>query len=285
MFKKMDTELKLRGKSKETIKAYNIWNQRFLDYIKKSENEITQDDVKEYIAHLMADENLSHATASLAKSAIRFNYDIVQGNHITAFDSPTKEELIPEVLTREETAKLIETAPTDKTKLIIELLYATGIRVSELCHLQAKNLELDQMIGWVRQGKGRRDRMIILSKDLVTHLRKFLKNENPTTYLFGKGENPLTPRDIQQIIKNTTIKAGITKNVHVHTLRHSFATHLLEDGVNLRIIQELLGHKNIQTTQIYTKISTTEKRKVTSPLDTLHKYRTTIRNETHQAKT
>jgi integrase/recombinase XerD len=282
MFKKMEIELKLRGNSKETIKAYNIWNQKFLDYIKKSESDITQDDVKEYIAHLIADQNLSNATATLAKSALRFNYDEVQGRTCTKFRSPKKIESIPVVLTKEEIAKIIEASPTDKTKLIIEFLYATGVRVSELTTLTTKNLELDQMIGWVRQGKGKRDRMIILSKDLVSHLQKYLKSENSSTYLFGKGENSLTPRDIQKIVKYATKKAEITKKVHVHTLRHSFATHLLEDGVNLRIIQELLGHKNIQTTQIYTEISTAEKRKIISPLDTIHKYRTAVRNSIRQ---
>jgi integrase/recombinase XerD len=152
--------------------------------------------------------------------------------------------------------------------LIIELLYSSGLRVSEITNLKINDLELEQKIGWVRQGKGGKDRMFILSNTLIRHLNKYLRKSEDNTYLLSK-DKPLTTRDIQKIIQNTAEKAGINKKVTPHKLRHSFATHLLENGTDIRIIQELLGHSNLQTTQIYTQISSEQKKRIVSPLDAL----------------
>lgn len=268
MLKKLETEMKLRGFSKETQKAYLRFNELFLDFTKKQEKEIDQEDIKNYLGFLISDRNLNNSSVSLAKSALKYYYDEVLQKNIVTFKAPKINRALPVVLTREEIKKMINAAPTDKTKLIIELLYSSGLRVSEIAKLKSKDLELEQKIGWVRQGKGGKDRMFILSNHVIKHLNKYLIKNKDMIYLFSNNE-PLTTRDIQKLIKNTANLAGINKKVTPHKLRHSFATHLLENGTDIRIIQELLGHSNLQTTQIYTQISSEQKRKIVSPMDSL----------------
>ena len=268
MLEKLTTEMTLRGFSKETQKAYLRFNVQFLEFIKKNEKDITEDDVKTYLAHLISRAN-SNATVSLAKSALKYYYTEVLHMNIVNMKTPKIKRSLPVILTRDEVKRMIQNAPTDKTKLIIEFLYSSGLRVSEIVKLQPKDLELEQRIGWVRQGKGGKDRMFILSKTLITHLQRYLKNEEKRKYLFGIDNRTITTRDVQKLVKNVAAQAGINKRITPHKLRHSFATHLLENGTDIRMIQELLGHENLQTTQIYTQISNEQKRKVTSPLDTI----------------
>ena len=150
--------------------------------------------------------------------------------------------------------------------LIIQLLYSSGLRVSEIVNLKPSDLDFNENIGWVRSGKGKKDRMFILSKKISKKLENFSKRFSDWNYIFSK-EKPLTTRNIQKIVQKTTEKAGIEKSVHPHTLRHSFATHLLENGVDIRKIQVLLGHASLTTTQIYAHVSSKELKKIKSPLD------------------
>lgn len=152
---------------------------------------------------------------------------------------------------------------------MIELLYSTGLRLSECINLKYNDLNLKDMIGWVRMGKGSKDRIFIISdifkKDLINYMKKkgYIDNKG---YIFTVNGRKMSPRGIQRAVKISAMKTGIEKNVHVHTLRHSFATHLLENGVDIRKIQHLLGHTSLQTTQIYTQVSPKE---IKSPLDIL----------------
>ncbi|NJL44418.1 MAG: tyrosine-type recombinase/integrase [Nitrosarchaeum sp.] len=175
------------------------------------------------------------------------------------------------MLTREEVSRLLAAATHSKSKLLIELLYSSGLRVSECTRLKVEDLEMGSKIAWVRGGKGGKDRMVILSERLITHLREYLSASGISLgFLFpGKERKPLTVRNVQSIVSGAAQRAGIQKQVTPHKLRHSFATHLREAGEDLRLIQELLGHSSIQTTEIYTHVSSEEKRKVTSPLDRL----------------
>lgn len=269
MLEKLQTEIKLRGFSPETLKAYVRFNTIFLEFIKKPELAVTQDDIKLFLAHLISDKGHSSTTISLAKSALKYYYDEVLHRNIVNFKAPKVKRMLPVVLTKEEIKSLLDAAPTIKTKLIMMLLYSSGLRVSELTNLKVRDLELDQRLGWVRRGKGGKDRMFILSNVLVEELRSYLKNESITGFLFGNDGQKMTARNIQKLIKYSAYKAGIDKKISPHKLRHSFATHLLENGTDIRIIQELLGHSNLQTTQIYTQISSEQKRRVVSPLDVL----------------
>ncbi len=268
MLENLITELKLRGFSKETIKSYFYHNVKFLHFIKKTENEISETDVKNYIAYLMHEKNSSVRTIALVKAALKFYFDEILKKNVVTLKTPKAPKKLPTVLSKQEIKNLIKAANYLKTKLIIKFLYSTGIRVSELCNFKVNELELSEGIGWVRSGKGAKDRLILLSECLRTEIEEYLK-ENKSIYLFPGHNGPISPRNIQEIIARTARKAGIMKHVTPHTMRHSFATHMLENGTDIRKIQELLGHSNLQTTQIYTQVSTSELKKLRSPLDDL----------------
>ncbi|OIO63956.1 integrase [Candidatus Woesearchaeota archaeon CG08_land_8_20_14_0_20_47_9] len=266
---RLEVELKLRGFSPRTIKVYMSYNRRFLEFLGRPADRVSADDVKAYLAHLMGRGN-SSSTVSLAKASLRFFYDDVLGRGIVALKTPKSEKKLPAVLSKDEVRALIANSPTEKSRLIIETLYSTGIRLSECIMLRISDLELNERIGWVRKGKGSKDRLIILSERLVEHLRHYVGECPEQSFVFpSRSGSQLSSRNIQGIVKRAALRAGIKKKVSPHTLRHSFATHLLENGVDIRRIQELLGHANLQTTQIYTKVSTDQLRKIKSPLDSL----------------
>jgi len=267
--KKIETELRISRKSNKTIKSYIFFNNKLLEFCKKEPEQISINDIKQFLAEKLS--NKSSGTIILALAAIRYSFEKILGKDPTAgIERPRKEKKIPEVLSKEEVKKLIENAETKKSKFIIKLLYSTGMRVSELCNLKLNDLNLNEKIGWIRQGKGKKDRIFIISEKLTQEIEQYMKGqqEQNYSYLLSK-EKPLTPRNIQKIIKLAAKKAGINKKVTPHTLRHSYATHLLEAGTDIRKIQALLGHENLNTTQIYTHISTEELKKVKSAFDEL----------------
>ena len=269
MLEELVTELKLRNFSGRTISSYLIHNKKFLEYVKKNENSITRKDVKEYLAHVIFDRKLSPRSAALIKAALKFYYDEVLKKGIVDVKTPKAHKYLPTVLTKNEVRRLIDNAKTRKSRLILMTLYSSGLRISECVNLRLKDLEIDERIGWVRQGKGGKDRMFIISDSLAGILKNYdLSNGN--SYLFSNKRGlPLSSRNVQKIVNRTAQRAGIRKNVSPHTLRHSFATHLLESGTDVRKIQELLGHANLQTTQIYTRVSSESLKNVKSPLDQL----------------
>ena len=163
---------------------------------------------------------------------------------------------------------LINSTLTAKSKLIIQLLYSSGLRVSELVNLKKQDIDFNENTGWVRAGKGKKDRMFFISKKFLKKLKKFLDKHSDWEYIFSKS-SPLTTRNIQKIVQKAAARAEINKDVHPHTLRHSYATHLLDAGTDLRKIQTLLGHSSIATTQIYTHISKEQLKTVKNPLDML----------------
>ena len=270
MFEDLSTELKLRNYSEKTLTAYLTHNKKFLEYIKKDPKDATQDDVKSYLANLIYNRKVSPKSVALVKAALKFYYDEFLNKGIVKIKTPKADRHLPVVLSKEEVKKLIESTKSSKSRLIMMLLYASGLRISECLKMSPKSLELDQKIGWVRGGKGNKDRMIILSDSLISAINEYMADKPESVYLFSnKTGGPLTSRNVQKIVRRAALKAGIRKNVSPHTLRHSFATHLLESGTDIRKIQELLGHANLQTTQIYTKVSTEELKKIKSPLDDL----------------
>jgi len=267
---KIRIELKISKNSDYTIRNYLRANQELLDSVKKAPNEITVDDVKLYMADKLADQ--ASSTIIVFLSALRFSFGNILGNDITVgIKRPKRERKIPDVLTKEEIQRLMEAIPTKKSKLMVTLTYACGFRVSELINLKTIDLNFEEMIGHVRQAKGKKDRVFNIPKQLLTLLKKQVEKQkkDEQEYLFSGPNGSLTDRNIQKIVRNAAKAAGIEKNVHPHTLRHSFATHLLENGTDIRMIQELLGHADLSTTQIYTHISTQELKKISSPFDSL----------------
>jgi integrase/recombinase XerD len=270
--KKLQVELKISKNSNYTLRNYLRENINLIEFTKKSPDQIDEDDVKMFMA-----ENLTERAAAsviVFLSAIKYAFSSILKNDITiGIKRPKREKKIPTVLSKEEVKKLFKTFDSKKSKLMVSLLYACGFRVSELVNLKIQDISFDERIGHVRQAKGRKDRIFnipsFLFKDLKRQADRQRQKEHPHLFSNPATGNQLSTRNIQKIITLATRKAEIQKDVHPHTLRHSFATHLLEDGVDIRKIQELLGHADLSTTQIYTHISTEELKKIPSPIDNL----------------
>lgn len=271
MLDKFETELKIRGFSARTVESYMYNVKKFLDFLKNEPREATENDAKRYIAHLMSDKKYRPSSINLAISSLKFFFkEILRNPAFNAVKAPKLEKKIPTVLTKEEVKKLLNAIGNPKHRLLVEFLYSSGLRVSECVSLRIDDLDLNEKMGKIKHGKGNKERYIILSESLILHLGEYLKNKKDTTsYIFSVKDRPITIRQAQKIVKEAARKAGFKKRVFCHALRSSFATHLLEAGTDIRVIQELLGHSNLSTTQIYTKVSTQQLKKVKSPLDSL----------------
>jgi len=265
---KLENELKLRGFSDRTLQMYMFYNQKFLEFIKKDPEQVTEDDIKSYIASKL-NAGVSAKSVVLIKAALRFFYDEVLKKNVVTFKSPKVSKKLPTVLTKEEVKKMIDLMDNKKHRLILMMLYSSGMRLSELLNLKVADLELSEKIGWVRSGKGEKDRLFILSDRVIQEMENMLAEKQGVDYVFSGKKGRLSGRLIQKIVAGAAKRAGIEKRVSPHTLRHSFATHLLESGENIRKIQELLGHASLSTTQLYTHISAEELKKVRNPLDEL----------------
>ncbi len=269
---KIRVELKISKNSEYTLRNYLRYNEALLNFSNKSPEQINEDDVKLYISENLSDKASSSIILFLA--AIKYAYlNILKKDITSGIKRPRKEKKEPVVLTKDEARNLLNSLENYKSKLMISLIYACGLRVSELVNLKIDEIDFEDEVGYVRQGKGRKDRIFNIPRFLKNKLKKQVENqrEMKSEYLFSGPKGKLSTRNIQKIVEKAVIKAGINKSVHVHTLRHSFATHLLEDGIDIRYIQELLGHSNLSTTQLYTHLSKSEIKKVKSPLDKLMK--------------
>jgi len=264
IIEKLRTELKIRGFSQMTIRNYSFFAEKFLKRINKNPDELNEDDARLYLSELF--DSKSKNTILLAVASLKFLFTEILGKEFSKIKTPKKERKLPEVLTKEEVKKLVDSADNIKSRLIILMLYSAGLRVSELVNLKISDIDLKEKIGWVRKGKGGKDRIFKISDTLIEELVVYLKNKENYLYVFSK-EKPLTTRNIQKIISHTKKKAQINKKVTPHTLRHSFATHLLENGVDIRIIQALLGHSSLNTTQVYTHISTEQIKNIPNLLE------------------
>lgn len=273
LLKKLEIELKIKGYTKATIKTYLIHNAAFLKFVNKDPLEVTTEDVKAYQASL-TEKDPKPASIVLKLSAIKFFFNKVLKHKIIndEIEYPKSQKKIPDALTKEEVQKLFLAVDNPKHKLLLEFMYGSGLRVGECVNFKIKDLNFDNHTAKVMSGKGNKQRMIILSKDFVLKVKEYLdKRDNKTDYLFPAKslDKPITVRMAQKVIDKTAEKAGFKKRVYCHILRSSFATHLLENDVDIRYIQELLGHSDLSTTQRYTKVNMEQLRKIKSPLDNL----------------
>ncbi|MDO8468067.1 MAG: tyrosine-type recombinase/integrase [Nanoarchaeota archaeon] len=267
---KLKVELKISKNSEYTIRNYTRANQNLLNFTKKSPEQINEDDVKLYTAENIS--NQSAMTIILFLSAIKYAYlNILKLDPTIGIKRPKRERKIPSVLTKEELRSLINAIDTRKSKLMVSLTYACGFRVSELLNLKINDLKFEEQTGYVRQGKGKKDRVFNIPNFLVDDLKKQIEiqKESNQEFLFTGPKGKLSSRNIQKIVSSAAFRAGIDKDVHPHTLRHSYATHLLENGTDIRYIQELLGHADLSTTQLYSHVSTQQLKKIKSPIDSL----------------
>jgi integrase/recombinase XerD len=269
---RLKEELIISGYSERTIIMYSCYLGDFLNKIQKPANEIEREDLVKYLVMKREKDGLSNASISLVHSALKFFFEnVLKKKVLDEIKLPKKEKKLPTVLTPKEVKALIKASKAGRDRTIIEFLYSSGVRVSECAKMKIASLDLNEGIARVKSGKGKKDRIIILSKKWIHNLKKYLKRKKiQSEYVFSKKNGkPITADTIERLVKKCALKAGIQKKVTPHSLRHSFATHLLESGESIRKIQELLGHSNLSTTQIYTFVSTEELKKVQSPLDTL----------------
>jgi len=270
--KKIEVELKISKKSEYTVRNYIQANAELIDFLNKEPEQINQDDLKLFMAEKLGEKSSSSTILFLA--AIRYAYMKVFKKNITeGIERPKKEAKLPSVLTKDEIKLLLDSISNKKSKLMLSLIYACGFRVSELTNLKVSDLHFDEKIGYARKAKGNKDRMFNIPDFLLEELKEqseIQKNSNQE-FLFSGPKGKLSTRNIEKITKNALKSSGIQKDIHPHTLRHSFATHLLEDGIDIRMIQTMLGHSNLDTTAIYTHISAEQIKKVPNPLDNLMK--------------
>ncbi|HLD58398.1 MAG TPA: site-specific tyrosine recombinase/integron integrase [archaeon] len=264
-------ELVISGYSSRTTKMYLLYVKEFFENTPKKVTEIERQDIVSFLAG-KKERNASNATVSLVHSALKFFFEKILKNKVMQeIPPPKREKHLPSVLTRPEVRALIKAAKKKRSRLIIELLYSSGLRVSEAVKMQLEDLNMKEHIAKVRGGKGNKDRIVILSKDWIKKYKKYLaKRKIKSPFVFAKkNSQPFSTDAVQRLVKKSAKRAGIQKKVTPHTLRHSHATHLLEAGENIRTIQELLGHSSLATTQIYTHVSLENLKKVKSPLDRL----------------
>lgn len=259
--------LKYGGFSGRTLETYLFHNRDFLRFLGRSMESTSEEDIKRYIAFIM--ENRSPATAGLALSAIKFFYKQVLGRDFYYLPNPGREHRLPAILTREEASRLIGAVKNIKHRILLELMYGCGLRVSEALNLKIRDIDFPRRIIKVF-GKGRKVRQVPIPRRLARDLEFYsrFRNENPYVIPSARGGR-LCVKSAQKIMERAARKAKIRKRISPHTLRHSFATHLLGQGTSIRVIQKLLGHARIQATQLYTQVSTSLLQSVTSPLDTL----------------
>ena len=273
MLEGAERELKLRGYSPQTRKAYLHHIKCFMQYCRKSLDRASTNDIRAYLLDLIESKRVSRAYHDQAVSALKFLYEqVLKKPAVTAgIPRPRKERKLPVVLSQEEIAKLLSTVENLKHKVLLMLIYSAGLRVSEVVRLRVSDIDGQRRLIRVRGGKGRKDRYTLLSEMVLKLLREYWKAYRPKDWLFpGQKEGShLTTRTVEKILERARQRASIGKHCTVHTLRHSFATHLLEDGTDLRYIQELLGHKSSKTTEIYTHVSRKDLARIVSPLDRL----------------
>jgi len=268
---KIEQEAKRRKLSPRTIESYCSCVEIFMRHVNKQPKQITKKDVKDFLIHL-SEKGRSGSTMNVYLHAIKFFIEDILGRRWRWDIRYSKRaRSLPIFLSQQEISKLFSVITNKKHKLMVQLLYGAGLRVSELVHLQLKDLEIDQGYGWVRGGKGNKDRQFILPQSIIEVLLTHLDEQNISQgYIFrGYKDRPLSVRSIQVIIDNARKKANIKKNVHPHTLRHSFATHLIQNGYDLPTVQYLLGHESVKTTMVYVHMAHLRITHVKSPLEQL----------------
>lgn len=260
-------EMKLRNYSPRTIEAYARVVIDLYKVTGKPPRDIKEGEIKEYLAQKQA-AGLSSQSIALSANAINFLYtQIYRQNNFQKLRRPKRTHKLPAVLTRQEIELILRQTDNIKHRALLAIAYAAGLRVSEVVSLKVKDINLEEMTLTVRQGKGRKDRLTVLSSRLIDDLKKLTRDKDGADYIFESNRGgKLTTASAQKIFYSCLQKAGIKKDASFHSLRHSFATHLLENGVDVRYVQELLGHRNIRTTQIYTHLTNPALKNIKSPL-------------------
>jgi integrase/recombinase XerD len=284
ILEKLKIDLQLRGYSNGTVKDYGEMIKLFLAYFKKPAEELGEQEIREYLHYLRNDRNLSPSTVNSRNSAIRFFFEITLEKSLIYRRIPRLKDpiILPNILTKDEVEAIFNATENLKHKCILMTIYASGLRLSEVASLKISDIDSKNMRMFVQQGKGKKDRYVLLAHSNLEILRKYWKEYKPKYWLFEGREkgSRISTRAVQDAFKKNLKKAGIHKKASVHTVRHAFATHLLESGASIFYIRQLLGHSIIWTTTRYLHVATTDVLKTVSPLDTLMNNAKTKREDT-----
>jgi integrase/recombinase XerD len=271
--RRMIDDMQLRNLSPRTIAAYAMRVAAFARHYGRSPEALGPDDVRAYLLHLVQVKQVSWSVFNQTVAALKFLYEVTLERQgvLQRIRCPKQPKKLPTVLSTEEITRFFAAIFGVKHRAILMTAYAAGLRVSEVVSLRPDDIDSQRMVIRVRQGKGRKDRYVMLSPRLLTLLREYWKAARPTEWLFPGDVpgHPITGKSVQYICAQAARTAGLGKHVTVHTLRHSFATHLLEAGTDIRTIQVLLGHRNLKTTAIYTHVAPNAGETTRSPLDRL----------------
>ena len=271
-------ELERRNYSKATAQAYVGAIRRFAEYFHRSPDQLNCKHVRQYQLHLVQERKLHPRSVMLQMAALRFLFLKVLKRRFSRDDLPLPKLLrrqVPIVLSPGEVSRLIDAAPNLRQRTILMTLYSTGMRRFELCHLRPEDIDKERMVVRIRHGKGGKDREVPLSPKLLAQLRTYYRSvKHRNGWIFPslqrrRSEEPITPKAVWHACREATQRAGIAKAVHPHTLRHSFATHLFDNGAELPVIQTLLGHADPRDTMIYLHLATRKLREAPNPLETL----------------
>ena len=271
-------EIQRRNFTESTRRAYLRIIEEFAFYFNRPPDQLGPEQIREYIAHLFRDKKLADNSVNQTVGALRFFFVkmLKRPWRVDETPYPKKRMRLPVILSRDEVARLIESAPSLFYRTILMTLYATGVRRTELAHLKITDIDSERMVLHIHDGKGRKDRDVVLSPHLLDELRQHYRRlaRKPATWLFPGGrwhtaDYPITAKVAWNACRQAAQRAGIGKALHPHTLRHCFATHLLESGADLRTIQVLLGHSDLKQTAIYIHVSQRHLSATASPLDAL----------------
>jgi len=263
-------KLELKRYANNTVRSYINCFESFINHYKNEELlNLNENNIRDYLQKLVL-EKRSNSYINQSINAIKFYYEIVLGmpNRFYAIERPRKEHKLPKVLSKEDILEIIDNTNNIKHRCIISLLYSGGLRRGELLNLKLDHIDSKRMLIRIEAAKGNKDRYTLLSKSVLKDLRVYYKQWKPTNYLFeSPSKKQYSAASVVKILNRAAIKSGIKKKVTPHMLRHSFATHLLENDTNLRHIQLLLGHKSSKTTEIYTHVAKNTFTQIKNPLD------------------
>jgi integrase/recombinase XerD len=269
---RMIEDMTIRNMSPSTQKIYVAAVANFSIFRGRSPDKLTFEDVREYRLHLIA-RGLKPNSINPIMGALRFFYRTTLGLKEVSENIPyaRRADPLPAVLARDEVECFLKAVPNLKMRTAFITIYAAGLRVSEVVKLTARDIDSARMVIIIRQAKGRKDRYVMLSEQLLGILRDYWRRERPQNWLFpGHPGRRITTRQLQRVFRDAADAAGLDEAVSVHTLRHSFATHLLEQGVDIHVIQDLRGHRNIASTTRYARVAINTIRQIQSPLELLN---------------
>ena len=266
-------DLRVRNRSAHTIRIYTDCIANFARHFGKSPELLGPEEIRQYQVYLLNERHVSLSYLTQTVCALRFLYCVTLQRDwaITRIPSPKQPRRLPVVLSQTEVKQLFDSIRNLKYRALLMTAYAGGLRTSEVVRLHLTDIDSQRMVIRIRQGKGQKDRYVMLSPTLLKVLRQYWRQQRPTTWLFPgqNGAQPISRHRVVEMCKRLGVAAGLKKPVTVRALRHSFATHLLEAGQNVRVIQMLLGHRSLRTTQLYTYVSASTVRAAPSPLEFL----------------